>query len=117
MKKQLEIYSEYFFKDREGKISSFLKEDVYNKIDPFDLSTFIEILKELNYPYFEKEYLWTLRHALELQKNNIKTTFGKYINKMNLASFKQYNFKDSIYDKNNIAKYDIIFTKGGKNII
>ena len=53
-----------------------------------DLSTLIPILKDLDYPFIAQE--WYL-----LINEKVENVFTKYIAKMNLASYKNFTFKDS----------------------
>lgn len=106
----LEIYPEYFFKDRHDNIYPYFKDDIYKNINPYDPSTFINILKEMDYPFFEEEWFNVLRISL-IHAHDMKTTFGKYISKMRLKFYQNFTFKDSIYSENieNI-EYEIHFT-------
>ena len=73
------------FLDRYKNPSPYIKSK-YNSTT--DLSVLIPILKDLDYPFIAQE--WYI--LIDSKTENI---FSKYISKMNLASYKNFTFKDS----------------------
>ena len=85
-----------YFKDRNNNdYTKYTKEEIRDKVDPFKPETFIPILKDMNYPYFEKEWGNTLSKSV----GGIKTVIGRYIAKMRLSGYKNFTFEDSQYHK------------------
>ena len=88
-----------YFKDRQNnKYTKYTKEEIRNMIDPFRPETFIFILKDMNYPYFEREWGNILSKSYKNYRG-IKAVIGKYIAKMQLKGYKIFTFKDSRYHK------------------
>ena len=85
-----------YFKDRNNNdYTKYTKEEIRDKVDPFKPETFIPILKDMNYPYFEKEWGNTLSKSV----GGTKTVIGRYIAKMRLSGYKNFTFEDSQYHK------------------
>lgn len=47
----------------------------------------------MNYPFIEEEWIRTLTHLIK--KGHTNSILGKYIAKMRLCSFKEFEFEDS----------------------
>ena len=73
------------FLDRYKNPSPYIKSK-YGLIT--DLSILIPILKDLDYPFIAQEWYHLINEKVE-------NVFTKYIAKMNLASYKNFTFKDS----------------------
>lgn len=106
-----------YFKDRNNNdYTKYTKEEIRDMIDPFKPETFIPILKNMNYPYFESEWGNTLRHSCKM--NKIKFTIGRYISKMRLCGYKNFTFKDSQYHKElqefSLEAYGLSFDEEGR---
>ena len=85
-----------YFKDRNNNdYTKYTKEEIRDMIDPFKPETFIPILKDLNYPYFESEWGDILSNSF----GGTKTVIGRYIAKMRLNGYKYFTFEDSQYHK------------------
>ena len=97
--KELNTKNEFFYyKDRKGELyKKATKSEIKEMINPFLPSTFIPLLKDMDYPYLEDAWGQTLAKAAE--KNATKTVIGKYIAKMNLPSYRSFTFKNSIYQE------------------
>ena len=88
-----------YFKDRNNNdYTKYTKEEIRDMIDPFKPKTFIPILKDMNYPYFESEWGNTLSKSYK-SFGGTKTVIGRYISKMQLHGYKNFTFKDSQYHK------------------
>lgn len=96
-----------YFKQRDGSYyTKFTKEELYNKIDPYNIITFLPFLEEMDYPYFSKEW----KRCLKMGKMK-NVCFGRYIALMNLKGYRGFTFKHTGYDfyktisNNNEIKY------------
>lgn len=99
MKEEENIININYFKDRENKYyTKYTKEEIRDKVDPFKPETFISILKDMNYPYFENEWGHTLSKSYK-SAGGTRTVIGRYIAKMRLNDYKYFTFKDSQYHK------------------
>lgn len=92
-------HPELFFKYKNNKPYPYFKEDIINEVNLFIPKTFLWIMKDLDIPYFESEWLNLIVNALDKNKD-IKYIIGIYISKMKLKGLKSYTFKDSCYNKN-----------------
>lgn len=82
---------EKYFKQRDGSYyTKFTKEQLYNKIDPCNIITFLPFLEEMDYPFFSEEWQRCLK--MGKMKNNC---LGRYIALMNLRGYRGYTFKDT----------------------
>lgn len=95
---EIEKHPEWFYRDRKGEIYPYYKEYIKEYVDPFVPSTFIPFLKEMDYPFFEDEWIGMLKSAIT-KKKDLSFLFGQYITKMKLCSFRKLTFEDSQYDK------------------
>jgi len=85
----VKIEKEYY-KQRDGSLYTKLtKKEINEIVDPNKPITFLPILKEMNYPFFESEW----NKYIRFKKDNI---FGRYIACMRLYGFKNYTWKDSV---------------------
>ena len=88
-----------YFKDRNNNnYTKYTKEEIRDIVNPFKPETFIPILKDMNYPYFEREWGNTLSKIYK-SFGGAKAIFGRYIAKMRLNDYKNFTFKDSQYHK------------------
>jgi hypothetical protein len=100
-----------YFKQRDGSYyTKFTKEELYNKIDPYNITTVLSFLEEMDYPYFSQEW----KRCLETgkPKNNC---LGRYIALMSLKGYRGYTFKDTGCDfyKAILYKNEIEYKKCG----
>lgn len=86
-------FPKWFYKCRNGETYPYTKEEIEKSIDPFVPSTFIPILKEMNYPFIEEEWIYNIISVIN-RRDNFDFMNG-YINKMNLFGFRNFTFKDS----------------------
>lgn len=78
-----------YFKARDGSFyKKYTKKEIYSKINNINPDTFLPFLKELNYPYIEKEWK-------RCAQSRPECCFGFYIAKMRLMSFRFYVYADS----------------------
>ena len=89
----------YLYKKRNGNIYPYFKENIKKQINPFDSNTFINILKEMDYPFIQEEWDMLIKQCLK-KKGLLNTILGKYISLMQTKSFKNFTFKDSNKFKN-----------------
>lgn len=81
-----------FWKKRNGNYHTICKSYYRDTVDPYDTSTFLPLLKELDIPYIPDEW----NHVIQWSnKEKSKNTIGRYIAKMNLAAFRDMTFQDS----------------------
>ena len=87
----------WFYKDKNGNIIPYFKEDIIAIINPLKPSTFLPFLKLFDIPFIEEEWMEMVRTISEnpFQKNG-KLIFGRYLTKMKLPAYKSLGFKDSI---------------------
>ena len=82
---------EWFYKDKNGNIFPYFKEDIQNFIDPLKPATFFPFLQALDIPYYEEIWLQlVLKKYTKLQK-----VFGCYLSQMTLPDFRCFGFNDS----------------------
>ena len=94
-----------YYKKHDGTYyTKYTKEEIKNLIDIYNPDTFIPFLIILDYPYIIDEW----RKCAAYYNNSV--AFSHYIGKMQLASFRNFYFKDSEYL--NIA-YDMMRSEGG----
>ena len=108
-----------YFKDRNNNdYTKYTKEEIRDKVNPFKPETFIPILKDMNYPYFENEWGHTLSNSCK--SSGIKTVIGRYIAKMRLHDYKYFTFEDSQYHKElqefSLEAYGLSFDEKGQFI-
>lgn len=88
-----------YFKDRNNNdYTKYTKAEIRDKVNPFRPETFIPILKDMNYPYFENEWGNILSKSYK-SFGGIKNVIGRYIAKMRLNGYKYFTFEDSQYHK------------------
>jgi len=88
-----------YFKDRNNnEYTKYTKEEIDEKVNPFEPKTFIPILQELDFPYLEAVWARLLAQNYSVPTPN-KNIFGKYLAKMDLKIFKKLRFSDSAYHK------------------
>lgn len=81
-----------FWKKRNGNYHTICKSYYRDTVDPYDTSTFLPLLKELDIPYIPDEW----NHVIQWSnKEKSKNTVGRYIAKMNLAAFRDMTFQDT----------------------
>ena len=69
-------------------------EEIVKNINPDDFNTVIPILRILNYPALEEEWVHT-KNACIRQGQGKEAILKKYISKMWLATYKPLTFEDS----------------------
>ena len=81
-----------FWKKRNGNYHTICKSYYRDTVDPYDTSTFLPLLKELDIPYIPDEW----NHVIQWSnKDKSKNTIGRYIAKMNLVAFRDMTFQDT----------------------
>lgn len=76
-----------YFIARNGQCyTEYTKEEIYSKIDNYNLDTFLPFLKALDYPYIKQEWDRLLRYD---------RIFGKYCAIMRLRAFRDFSYNDS----------------------
>ena len=68
--------------------------DIVKDINPDDFNTVVPILKELDYPALEDEWIHTKYHCIR-QEQGKEVMFKKYISKMWLKAYKKFTFEDT----------------------
>ena len=81
-----------FWKKRNGNYHTICKSYYRDTVDPYDTSTFLPLLKELDIPYIPDEWNHVTKWS---KKEKSKNTIGRYIAKMNLAAFRDMTFQDT----------------------
>lgn len=81
-----------FWKKRSGNYHTICKSYYRDIVDPYDTSTFLPLLKELDIPYIPDEWNHVIQWS---KKEKSKNTIGRYIAKMNLTAFKSMTFQDT----------------------
>ena len=94
-----------YYKKRDG--SYYLektKQEILKSIDNNDLNTFLPYLKDMDYPYIEKEWNSKVKHY-EGKDGNI---FGRYIATMRLCAYRELTYKDSfLFKRKEEVDFDI----------
>ena len=99
----------WFYKDKNGNVMPYLKEDIQNIINPLKPSTFLPILKLFDIPYIEDEWIKLICSISEnIFRWRNRTVFGSYLSKMKLAAYKPFGFKDSVIQCGNIENLENI---------
>lgn len=80
------------------------KQEIYNFIDINNYSSFLPILKDMNYPFFIK--LW---EKIGKEYGFNKKLFGRYISKIRLYAYKNFIWNDSII-LNEINQFDDLYS-------
>lgn len=88
---QTDNLSEIYYKQRDDSYyTKMTKDEIAQKIDPTKLSTFIPILKDMNYPIMlDIWFNYYLRHPTS------KGTIGRYISYMRLKGIKSFDYNSS----------------------
>ena len=83
------LNNKYYKRQNNSYYLEYSKEEIKNMIDIYDESTFLPFLKELDYPYIQKQW--------ERMRNrwNNSSVFGRYIALMRLASYRAFTWSDS----------------------
>ena len=81
-----------FWKKRNGNYHTTCKSYYRDTVDPYDTSTFLPLLKELDIPYIPDEWSHVIQWS---DKEKSKNTIGRYIAKMNLTAFRDMTFQDT----------------------
>ena len=107
-----------YFKDRNNNdYTKYTKEEIRDIVNPFKPETFIPILKDMNYPYFENEWGHILSKSYK-SVGGTRTVIGRYISKMRLISYKNFTFEDSQYHKElqefSLKPYGLSFDEEGR---
>ena len=102
-----ELHFKYFRTRHDEWYTKYTKQEIYELIDVTKPDTFIPFLKEMDYPYFKQEWGKTLAHRALYTLVPLSSTFGAYISKMRLSSFKNFTFKDSKYHKD-LTKFSLL---------
>lgn len=86
-----------FYLERSGKPCQYCKNCLTAHVDNFDESTFVWILKKLDFPYLPKQWNVLRDRAFDKDpyKMNGTSVLGKYLAKMRLKDWKDHGFDDS----------------------
>ena len=88
---------EWFYKDKNGNLFPYWKEDIEKYIDPHKPATFLQLLQELDIPFIERE--WKNLLAKAYNSNNptqrIQSVFARYLSLMKLQGYRVYTFNDT----------------------
>lgn len=96
----------WFWKKKDGTLFPYYKEEINKKINIFKPETFLPILKELDVPFLEEEWLMTIEQSI--RKKNLSNIFGKYLAKMKLCSFRCMGFSNSRFSCENLETLEYI---------
>ena len=80
---------QYYQKKNKQFYTEHTKQELINIIDPYNINTFLPVLKVLDYPYIKK--YWEKITTTYKGKNIL----GRYLARMNLLSYRDYTWKDS----------------------
>lgn len=90
---------EWFYKDKNGNIVPYWREDIKKYIDPHKPATFLHLLQEFDIPFIELE--WKNLLAKAYNSNNptqqIQSVFARYLSQMKLWSYRDYTFNDTCF--------------------
>lgn len=81
---------DFWYKD--NNYLHICKDCLKQQINDWNVGTILPLCQILDIPFIEEEWQITRRRNL---KNNQSNTFGKYLAKMKLASYKGFKFEDS----------------------
>ena len=96
----------WFYKYKDDTILPYYKEDIWKVVNVFKPNTFLPILKELDMPFIENQWLILIKTALikRVDGNLAKNVLGKYISWCKLKGNKWMTFEDS--DRRFFGGYD-----------
>ena len=81
-----------YYKKRDGSYYfKKTKQEISKSIDNNNPNTFLPYLKDMDYPYIEKEWNSKIRYYGEKDSS----IFGRYIATMRLCSYRKFTYKDS----------------------
>lgn len=89
---------EDFYKDKQGNIFPYLKQDIKAVVNPFKPRTFFPLLQELDIPFYEEYWLeFILKTSVynNQGKFTLENVFGRYLGLMKLRGFRDFGFQDS----------------------
>lgn len=97
---QTDNLSEIYYKQRDDSYyTKMTKDEIAQKIDPTKLSTFIPILKDMNYPIMlDIWFNYYFRHPTS------RGTVGRYISYMRLLGIKPFDYNSSQFYYDMIKK-------------
>ena len=81
------------YKRRDGTDYVIPKGVIDKSINPYDPSTYLVHLENMDYPYIIDEWMRTREYCVK--NNMIECVFPKYIAKMNLAAYKKFTWKNT----------------------
>lgn len=86
-----------FYTYKNGTKTELCKKCLTMHIDNFDESTYLWLLEKMDVPYVPAEWnsLRDKAYAKDAEKMNGMSVFGKYLSKMKLKQWKEYNWADS----------------------
>ena len=82
-----------YFLDRQGEWYLVPKEELKKIIDPFDESTFLPHLKNMNYPYLKE--VWEMVREKYVESNKKELTFGRYLAMINLKGYRNFTWENT----------------------
>lgn len=86
---------ELYFKCRNGEFyTKFTKSEIEQIVDIYDPSTFIFLLKDMDYVWIEKEYQRVLTYW-QSDNTNWRNPFIQYLIKMQLKAYSCVGYADS----------------------
>lgn len=86
-----------FYKDRHGEYCPTCKKCLLKNVDNADPSTFVPILKRLDYPYIADVWASLARAQYRASPSSFgpSSVFGKYVRTMCMDQYKPFTFADS----------------------
>lgn len=88
---------EWFYKDKNGNLFPYWKEDIKKYVDPHKPATFLQLLQELDIPFIEREWKNILGKAYNSNNptQQIQSVFSRYLSLMKLRGYRSYGFNDT----------------------
>ena len=88
---------EWFYKDKNGNLFPYWKEDIKKYVDPHKPATFLQLLQELDIPFIELQWKNILGKAYNSNNptQQIQSVFARYLSLMKLKGYRGYSFNDT----------------------
>lgn len=99
-KQDLNLYTEeekqklFYYRNKNNEYLPYFKEDIEKEIDVFKPNTFLPILKELDFPFYERRWLEYIKLCMK-KGWSFSTVLRKYLAWCRLFDIKTRTFKDS----------------------
>ena len=79
---------EWFYKDKNGNLFPYWKEDIKKYVDPHKPATFLQLLQELDIPFIELQWKNILGKAYNSNNptQQIQSVFARYLSLMKPSS-------------------------------